>query len=237
MRESVEVKSWYNDYSEKQVRVGVNLRHYTIMNEVIKAGLKRNSKVLEIGCGVGTLTELLHRYVKRGKIVSTDISDQSIAIARNRFGNSGRNEFITTDMKGFSYRGKFDFIILADVLEHIPYEQHSDLFARIVAHMHKSSLIFINLPHPRALDYIRTHNPALLQIIDQSISADTLMNNIYNNGLIILSYVSCSIFDKETDYAMIWLKKDGPITLRPLPKSTIILRKIRERIKFLLASL
>jgi trans-aconitate 2-methyltransferase len=236
MSERVEVSSWYNRYSERQLETGVNLRHYTIINELIGAGLKRDSRVLEIGCGVGTLTGLMLKYVRRGRIVSTDISDESVEIARKLYAGTGRAEFIATDMKDFSYPAKFDFIVLADVLEHIPTGQHADLFARIAEHMHERSLIFINLPHPKALDYIRAHKPELLQIIDQSIPANSLLNDVYGSGLMLLDYSSRSIFNMESDYAMIWLKKDSPVTLKPLPKRCLILHKLRARVRFFLSS-
>jgi trans-aconitate 2-methyltransferase len=237
MSDKVEVSNWYNRYSERQLKTGVNLRHYTIINELIGAGLKRNSRVLEIGCGVGILTGLMLRYLRRGMVVSTDISDESVEIARQLYGGTRRAEFIATDMKGFSHPGKFDFIVLADVLEHIPASEHADLFARIAEHMHEKSLIFINLPHPKALDYIRIHKPELLQIIDQSIPANSLINDVYSNGLRLIEYSSRSIFDMESDYAMIWLKLDSPVTLCPLPKRCIIMKKLRARIRFLLSSL
>lgn len=237
MSNKVEVSSWYNRYSARQLKTGVNLRHYTIINELIDKGLKRDSKVLEIGCGVGILTGLMLKHVKRGMIVSTDISDESVEIARKLYGSSGRSEFITTDMKGFSYPAKFDFIVLADVLEHIPAAEHANLFARIAEHMHEKSLVFIHLPHPKALDFIRINKPELLQIIDQSIAANSLLNDVYGSGLMLLEYSSRSIFDRESDYAMIWLKPDGPVTLSPLPKRCIILHKLRARFRFFLSSI
>ena len=93
MSDKVEVSNWYNSYSVRQLKTGVNLRHYTIINELIGAGLKRNSRVLEIGCGVGTLTGLMLRYLRRGMVVSTDISDESVEIARQLYGGTRRAEF------------------------------------------------------------------------------------------------------------------------------------------------
>lgn len=40
--------------------------------------------MLEIGCGVGTLTELLSQYITRGSMVAVDISTESVEIARKR---------------------------------------------------------------------------------------------------------------------------------------------------------
>lgn len=232
MNESVKVKAWYNGFSSKQVKTGVNLRHYRLMNELIAGGLRAGSNVLEAGCGVGTLTSLLHTYIKRGKIVSIDISDKSVEIAAGRFPKSRRVEFIATDIMDFQYPAKFDFIILADVLEHIPVEQHKALFGVLADHMHADSQIFINIPHPLALDYIRKNNPEQLQIIDQSLSAGKLTEDICHNDLTLVNYRSYSLFNREHDYVLIWLKKKGEIILNPLPKLCIIRRKLVARIRF-----
>lgn len=237
LNEPAKVKAWYNAFSSRQLNIGVNLRHYRLMNELIAGGLRRGSSVLEAGCGVGTLTSLLHSYVSRGKIVSIDISDKSVAIAAERFQGSRRVEFIATDILDFQYNARFDFIILADVLEHIPVEKHKALFGILTNHMHDGTRIFINIPHPQALDYIRKNNPEQLQIIDQSLSADKLTDDICHNDLTLVEYHPYSLFNREHDYVIIWLKKRGEITLHPLPKLCIIRRKLAARISFFLSRL
>ncbi|HED05469.1 MAG TPA: class I SAM-dependent methyltransferase [Ignavibacteria bacterium] len=237
MKTNKEIKNWYNAFSKKQLTTGTNLRHYTIMNHLLSSGLRKNNSVLEIGCGIGTLTGLLHKYLKKGKLVATDISNDSIKIAKTRISKSNNIDFLTTDMKDFDYPEKFDFIVLPDVLEHIPIEQHQGLFRVLAKHMHNESRLLIHIPHPKALDFIRVHNPDKLQIIDQSISADMLLKDAYSNDLILINYTPCSLFNKEADYVLVRFKKNNNITLTPLPKSVIIRRKFIARIKFLLVRL
>ncbi len=236
MESKEEIKKWYNTFSEKQVATGTNLRHYAIFNKLIDSGLRKNHSVLEIGCGIGTLTKLVYGFLKKGELVATDISDESIEIAKKRMPPSKRINFLVTDMKDFSYPKKFDFIVLPDVLEHIPIEQHKDLFEVICKHMHHESLVIINIPHPKALDFLSIHSPEKLQIIDQSISADTMINNAYTADLELIDYISYSIFNKENDSVLIRFKKNNAITLTPLSKLVIIRRKSIERIKYFLAN-
>ena len=124
MSNSKDVRGWYNNFSKNQTETGVNIRHYKIMNELIKSGLRKDSVVLEVGCGVGTLTVLLNKFLSKGKLVATDISDEAIEKAKQRIPNSNKIDIFVTDMKDFSYSQKFDFIVLPDVLEHIPIDQH-----------------------------------------------------------------------------------------------------------------
>ena len=138
-------------------------------------------------------------------------------------------------MTDFEYPQKFDFILFPDVLEHIPLEQHENLFAIVSKHMHDNSIILINIPHPKALDYIRLNMPEKLQIIDQSISAHSLIKNAYSSDLELINYTSYSLFNKENDSVLVRFKKSTEITLTPLSKIEIIRRKLIERIKYYLA--
>lgn len=207
------------------------------MELLIGAGLLRRHRVLEIGCGIGTLTGLLARYLRKGEILAVDISPESVEIARKRLSHTSNVRFLVTDMTDFDHNEVFDFIILPDVLEHIPVDQHRMLFRTLADHMHDNSVIVIHIPHPRALDYIRMTDPDRMQIIDQSLEADILLGDAVANGLSLISYRSYSLFDHEDDYAFISLRKKGPVTLSPLPKSRIIIRKLVSRTRFFLRTL
>jgi len=241
MKTEKEVQKFYNVFAKKQAITGTNLRHYTIINHLMNYGLKKNHNVLEIGCGIGTLTKLIYRFLNKGELVATDISDESIQIAKTRIttGSKDNMKFFVTDMKDFNYPKKFDFIVLPDVLEHIPIEQHPDLFSTLSRHMHEKSIILIHIPHPTALDFIREHEPEKLQIIDQSINADVIINNSYANNLFLIDYISYSLYNNKADYVLATFKKGG-IKYKsnsPLSKLTIIYKKTIARIKFLIRKL
>ncbi|MRR20142.1 class I SAM-dependent methyltransferase [bacterium] len=232
-----QIGQWYDGFAGKQLKTSVNLRHYKIMEYLSAAGLRKDSSVLEIGCGIGTLTGLLAKYLRKGEVLAADISPESVAIARKRLASASNVRFLVTDMTDFSHRDLFDFIILPDVLEHIPIDQHKGLFRILADHMHEQSVIVIHIPHPRALDYIRTTTPGQMQIIDQSVEADALIADAYASGLTLICYHSYSLFDREHDYAVITFRKKNAVTLSPLPKSAIILRKLISRIRFLIGRL
>jgi trans-aconitate 2-methyltransferase len=237
MEAEKKVQKWYNAFSEKQLQTGTNLRHYTLFNNLVANGLKKNHSVLEVGCGIGTLTRLIYKYLRKGELVATDISDESINIAKSRIGTSRKIEFLVTDMTDFNHPKKFDFIILPDVLEHIPVEQHKALFQILSKHMHNDSIMIINVPHPRALDFLRIHFPEKLQVIDQSLNASELLNNAYASNLELINYTSYSLFNKEADYVFIKFRKEQMISLTPISKPEIIYRKFFKRIRYYIARL
>lgn len=225
------VKEFYNKYTERQKRIGKNLRHYFLFNQIVKNGLKRRHKILEIGCGIGTFTELLADYIKSGKIVGTDISDGSIKMAEQFFSSKKNMEFFTTDMSDFSYPDKFDFIVAADVLEHIPIESHPGLFRTFAQQSHDSTTIFINIPHPLQIEILQKEAPETLQIIDQALHTDVLLKAAYEAGFILDKLTSYKLFQEHQDYQLIIFKKLRAYNhLRPTSKWSIILEKIRYRI-------
>ncbi len=77
-----EVEKFYNTFKEHQNKLGVNIRHRTIFKNLKKQGLKTDSQVLEIGCGIGTVSSLILKYIIKGKFVGVDISAESILLAK-----------------------------------------------------------------------------------------------------------------------------------------------------------
>jgi len=58
-KKTEEVSEYYDGFSSYQLAKGINSRHLSIFRFLRKAGLKKNSIVLEIGCGIGTVTHLI----------------------------------------------------------------------------------------------------------------------------------------------------------------------------------
>ena len=241
MHESIpsasEVTEFYDRHMLSQQKTGLNLRHYMIFRDCVKSGLRRDHRVLEIGCGIGTLTGLLARYVNKGHITATDISRQGIAIARERI--KARNiSWEVTDMSDYEVQEPFDFIVLPDVLEHIPIGQHADLFGRFSRMMHAESVILVNIPHPKNIEHFQKHDPDALQIIDQALYCEIIARNAGPLGLTIDRYFPRSIFHREEDYILVIIRKaDREPVLSPLWKYRISLRKQLLRLYFFLKTI
>jgi trans-aconitate 2-methyltransferase len=202
-----EVEQFYNTYKEKQKKIGVNIRHRTILKNLKSTGLKPDSKVLEVGCGIGTVSGLIIKNIPSGKFTGVDISAESVEMAK-RLNPAPNAEFLVSDMSNFSHGTKFDFVVLPDVLEHIPVEQHSNLFRVLNEVTTKDAVVLINIPEPNCLNWIREHHSDKLQIIDQSLSMQDLLNNCYPHGFKLFSMYSYSLQYKQPDYTCVVLKKN-----------------------------
>jgi len=229
-----EVREFYDEFSKKQIITGVNLRHYYLFRKIVKSGLKKNHSLLEIGCGIGTLTGLLASYVKQGDILVTDISPKNIASARGRLRSYKNIEFLVSDIQDFNCNQKFDFIVLADVLEHIPKNLHLNLFHVISKHLKKDAVLFINIPHPKRIEFLEKYSPEKLQVIDQTLYAKDLIREAESNGLILFEFKSYSLFHKEADYIQIIFKMNKDFNFRSFSKYSIIIKKMKYRLFYFL---
>ena len=237
MHSHTDIKDFYDSFTEYELKSGVNLRHFTIFNKVIQTGLRRNHQVLEIGCGIGQLTGLISGYLRKGKLVSTDISPGSVGIAMKRVPPSPKMEFIVSDITQFEYPEKFDYIVLPDVLEHIPVEHHFEVFGKLSKLMYDHSKIIIHIPHPKIIEYERMHHPEKLQIIDQPISAANFLQACYPHQLILETYEAYSLFHEQHDYVFMILKREGMPQYTKQSLFNIIIRKSIARLKWMMRTI
>ncbi|MDR0686371.1 MAG: class I SAM-dependent methyltransferase, partial [Dysgonamonadaceae bacterium] len=109
--------------------------------------VKSDDRVLEIGCGsAGVLSAFLERGCSGG--AGVDISEHNIAVAKKKL--AGRKDVILlakdiykidveTDLDG-----KFDIIVLKDVIEHIPNQEQ--LISQLKSLLRPNGKIFVGFP-------------------------------------------------------------------------------------------
>ena len=109
------------------------------------------SKILEVGCGEGAVTERLRTTYPNAKITAIDITPR---IGRLYRGSPRDVEFIQSDIKEIAKKepGHYDLVVLSDVLHHVPVEFRQELLNAIRAVLAaKGTFIF--------KDWQRNHAP------------------------------------------------------------------------------
>jgi trans-aconitate 2-methyltransferase len=222
-----DVAAFYDEFVDRQTRVGVNRRHQAILGWLKRFGLPQDSRVLEVGCGVGTLTQLLADALHEGSVLGTDLSPKSIAAAEERLAPFGNVELVLGDAIEVAIDGRFDVVVLPDVIEHIPLELHDALFARIASWVKPDGYVLLHYPNPHHLEWCHENNPEGLQIIDQPIHADVMSANAYRHGLYLSYYERYSIWLREGDYIVAVLRPSsdvGEFTRLPQPRPSFARR-------------
>jgi trans-aconitate 2-methyltransferase len=219
------IEHYYDQFRDQQQRTGVNLRHRTIHRHLVEAGLNADSVVLEVGCGIGTVSGLILRTVTRGRFVGVDISPASIQTARKLNAGHPNAEFVVNDMKTFTPDITFNFVVLPDVLEHIPVDQHPALFRTIAKVTSGDAVVAINIPEPRTQDWMRIHHPEKMQIIDQSLSLHQLVYDAGSAGFELVSVSPYCLHGTRPDYISILLSK--PLPPRPYVLKSWLARAVQ----------
>jgi glycosyltransferase involved in cell wall biosynthesis/2-polyprenyl-3-methyl-5-hydroxy-6-metoxy-1,4-benzoquinol methylase len=203
-----EEAEYYDEYVERQLRVGVNDRHRAIADGMRRAGWKAGDRVLEIGAGVGTLTELIAEGLQGGSLVATDLSPRSIDVARIRLRRFAGVELLAGDVLDVEIRGPFDVIVLPDVIEHIPLDLHGRLFERIGREwLAPGGLVYLNYPNPHYIAWMHEHRRDLLQVIDQPVHVDPLAGHVQRAGMYVHQLETYSIWIPEGDYVKAVLRR------------------------------
>ena len=232
------VSEIYNDFANKQTRVGINHRHLIIIKWCEEFGLKTTHNVLELGSGIGTVSELLLRYLSSlGSLIVTDISEKNIKIAKKKLLRKYKNvSFLLGDVLKLKFSSKFDLVLLPDVLEHIPLEKHLKLFLKLKDCLSENGFILIHIPDPSYQEWLMKNNSHEMQIIDQAIHLKGLSQIIEEAGLKIVFLKSYSIYNKGFEYQVLKVVHQikSSYNLRQYPRSDSSFRRVKKVIKYLL---
>jgi trans-aconitate 2-methyltransferase len=216
----MDVKGYYDEYVERQVAIGVNKRHRAIRDWALKFGMRPDHSVLELGCGIGTLTGLLAEELgSGGSVLAIDLSPASIESAEQRLSSFDNVRLLAADVFETDLEGRFDIVVLPDVIEHIPLDNHRTLFERVSSWVKPDGFVLLHYPSPHYQEWNRKHHPDRLQIIDQMVHVDALSSNTYPNGLYIDHLATYPIWIREGDYVVAVLRPlAGPGTFTELPR-------------------
>ena len=231
-RENNYIKSFYNNFSSNLNSSGYNFRHYHIskwLDNLVE--INDDDNALEIGCGPGYSTYNLTKKISKGKILGIDISEENIAIAKKIHEKTSNVEFHVSDMSDFITDIKFDIVILPDVLEHIPFDQHHDLFKTIRSCLKDSGSVIINIPDPDYLEFEHVTNKENLQVIDQPIHTYILSEKLKDTGLKITHLQCYSIDTVCFNYQILKLQpNDLKLSSKLVPWDMSLKSRLRRRI-------
>lgn len=210
MKTQKEISDFYDKYTEQQQKMWHNERHYFLLEQLKKSGLKTNSVILEIGCGIGTMTNLIAPFIKKGKIVSTDISPKSIELAKAHNKQFKNIEFINANSVDFTFPElNYDFVILFDVLEHIQTVNRIGFIHNIARAMQNKSKLLINVPAPHAHIHAIEHFPEQMQIVEIPVFINEISTVLTQNQLEITSFFTYDMW-QNNEYQFYTVEKIRP---------------------------
>ena len=85
--------------------------------DAIRAMRVEPASVLDVGCGEGTITDLLARRFPGASVIGTDQSTEAIRLANSRY--AAANLAFRIDSPGDATLARFDLVTCLEVLEHV----------------------------------------------------------------------------------------------------------------------
>ena len=111
--------------------------------KILSKCIEPDSKILDIGCGDGTVIEFLSKNNKPKEIIGIDISKRAVDYVKNKGYEAYELDVLSDDFVKFLGNKYFDYIIITEVLEHI--QDPEKVVVAIKNHFNKS--IFISIPN------------------------------------------------------------------------------------------
>ncbi|MDQ5988467.1 MAG: 2-methoxy-6-polyprenyl-1,4-benzoquinol methylase, mitochondrial [Syntrophus sp. SKADARSKE-3] len=118
------INQYLMENPEEAVRLDVKTDPDSVRKQAQLLGIGPGARVLDVGCGSGKTTSILHEIIQPGgSIVGVDFSEDRLKYARQRFMNTEGIEFRRHDFtKPLTDLGQFDFIWIRFVLEYFSKE-------------------------------------------------------------------------------------------------------------------
>lgn len=119
-----------------------SLEYWFIISELKKC-YKKDNMILEVGCGIGYLTYALNHagFNTVGSDIADNVIDKAIQLFGPYYQKGGVEALLFKNLK-------FDFIILTEVIEHIP--EPIDFLKKLKLLLNENGIIFLTTPNKSA---------------------------------------------------------------------------------------
>lgn len=128
------------------------LQYNFAMNLLSKISFDSKSRVLDIGCGDGVITNEIAEIVHEGCVIGTDISEQMIGFASKKYLNQCNLRFLVMDASKNIFREQFDVVTSFNCLHWVK-DQQNTLFAIAKSAVYGAQIVLL-LSHKKSLYHL-----------------------------------------------------------------------------------
>jgi len=100
-------------------------------------------RFLNFGCGIGKSEPFIRSYFPKASICSVDLSRETVIAATQNNKTLSDVEFRAFDGVNIPFEGGFDVVLIANVLHHVPFDQHEAVAKSIYGKLNKNGLLFV----------------------------------------------------------------------------------------------
>jgi len=115
--------SYFMESEEESLRLDLKTDPEVVKEQARWAGVAPGMRVLDLGCGAGKTTRILHQLAQpSGRVVGVDGSPQRIAYARDNFSAQGITHVQRDVRESLADLGRFDMVWIRFLLEYFAEE-------------------------------------------------------------------------------------------------------------------
>ena len=154
--------AWIDRWNTMQQRyISERPRRLALMASLVATHRPGARRVLDLGCGPGSLAEEVLLRLPSATVVGVDLDPTLLALARARAGRwQGRLQIVTADLRRGDWLdaigGPFDAAVSATALHWLSGDQLEDLYLRLAGVLHDGGL-FLNSDHVAAAEPAEQH--------------------------------------------------------------------------------
>lgn len=230
------VRAFYDEFFESrmvQYRLFGN-RRIELASRRIEPYVQPGQRVLDVGCGIGIVTERIGARLHGGHVWGIDLGGRNIWYASHTVRKPSVSFFtadILTDEGQIRERtgAAFDIITLVDVIEHIPEAERPGLFVRLRGLSAAGALSILTYPSPQYQRWLQRNRPQELQIIDNIVELPTLLAEAGAAGYSLRHYSLEDVWMRN-QYVHCVLQTDDALVEPARPEPTLG-REIGERVQ------
>jgi 2-polyprenyl-3-methyl-5-hydroxy-6-metoxy-1,4-benzoquinol methylase len=192
---SDQIRAYYDHFLRERMvnyRLFDNARIDRAVQRVIPL-LRPADRVLEVGCGIGIVSERVASHVPEGEVIGTDLSPENIWYATRTI-RLPNVSFLTCDAQmDFEevrtlFSGPPDVILMIDVIEHIPESERPELLRRLRSLQGENGTLVLTYPSPQYQRHLMAVDRDKLQVTDFVIELHVLVDEAAAAGYSLRHY-------------------------------------------------
>jgi SAM-dependent methyltransferase len=153
-------KQWFSEINIDHFWYKWRFDKFKVFLKASKIKLDSTTRILEVGMGTGILRSSIENHLS----CSVDGADLDESVLSHSVFSKGKTYYYDINDRHFSLKGKYDLIILFDVLEHI--EDENLFLNSIMFHLRRNGRLLINVPalinmysrYDKAVGHFRRYN-------------------------------------------------------------------------------
>ena len=127
---------------------------YGTVLEALPEDRKRAYRILDLGAGTGTLSEMVGKFYPHASVVVSDFAQSMLDRAKEKLGKDRRFSFLPLDMLLDAYPGELDAIVSSLAIHHLEHSDKRLVFSKAFRAL-KPGGVFVNADQTSSGDEAR----------------------------------------------------------------------------------